>query len=66
MAADQFDVQRKVAVVIGGAGYLCSTLAGAMAKAGMRVILIDVTQPAALPPSVLGFLPGDVTQKAEL
>lgn len=66
MVADRFDVQGKVAVVIGGAGYLCSTLASAMASAGMRVVIVDAAQPASLPPGVVACHSADVARKADL
>ena len=36
-----FNVRGKVAVVVGGAGYLCSVLAKAMQESGMRVVVLD-------------------------
>ncbi len=38
---DRFNLAGKVAVVIGGAGYLCSMLARAMGESGMRVAILD-------------------------
>ena len=38
---ERFNLAGKVGVVIGGAGYLCSTLAQAMAEAGMTVVVLD-------------------------
>ena len=41
MTVNGFTVQGKVAVIVGGAGYLCSTLARAMHEAGMKVNVLD-------------------------
>ena len=57
----------KVGVVVGGAGYLCSTLAEAMMESGMEVAIIDI-KPSALKKSetpVMGLV-CDVTKKSEL
>lgn len=37
-----FNVQNKVAVVTGGAGVLCATLCRALAKAGAKVVVLDL------------------------
>ena len=66
---ERFHLSGKVAAVIGGCGYLCSTLAGAMAEAGMRVVLLDIAQPAKGNPGVAATLPHlrcDVTSKEDL
>ena len=39
---ERFNLQGKVAVVIGGAGYLCSVLAKAMDESGMEVVTLDL------------------------
>lgn len=39
---DPKDLAGKVAVVTGGAGILCSTLAGALGRGGMKVALLDL------------------------
>lgn len=41
----RFNLRGKVAAVIGGAGYLCSTLAQAMRESGMRVAILDMAAP---------------------
>ncbi len=43
---ERFNLQGKVAAVIGGSGFLCSTLAQAMRESGMKVVTLDVTPPA--------------------
>lgn len=58
-----FNLRGKVAVVVGGAGHLGSTLARAMAEVGMRVVVADVTEPKS---PDLPFLFCDVTSKGEL
>ena len=45
---EQFRLRGKVAVVVGGAGYLCSTLAQAMVESGMAVVTLDVRRPPRL------------------
>jgi NAD(P)-dependent dehydrogenase (short-subunit alcohol dehydrogenase family) len=65
----RFKLQGKVAAVIGGAGYLCSTLARAMQESGMRVAMLDLarTQPKPTPGAVeIPYLPCDVLSKQEL
>lgn len=54
----------KVAVIIGGAGHLCSVLADALAGEGMSVVILDRTRP----PSGSGhlWLSCDVTSKVQL
>lgn len=45
MTIDQrFKLRGKVAVLLGGAGYLCSTLAPAMHGSGMKVVLLDLPE----------------------
>lgn len=45
MTIDQrFKLRGKVAVVLGGAGHLCSTLARAMHVSGMKVVLLDLPE----------------------
>ena len=36
-----FNLKHKVAVIIGGGGYLGSAMAGALAKAGVKVVIAD-------------------------
>ncbi|MBI3332740.1 MAG: SDR family oxidoreductase [Candidatus Omnitrophica bacterium] len=64
---ERFQLKGKVAVVVGGAGHLCSVLAEAMAESGMEVVILD----AAAPPSKDSMngsihLPCDVTSKGSL
>lgn len=59
----RFNLRGKVAAVIGGAGYLCSTLAVAMVEEGMDVAILDVGEPAT---STIPFLKCDVTSKDDL
>lgn len=63
MIDERFGLKGKVAVVVGGAGHLCSTLARAMAEEGMEVMILDVTAPVI---SEVAFLKCDVTSKGEL
>ena len=42
---ERFNLRGNVAVVIGGAGYLCSTLAEAMCESGMEVVILDAKKP---------------------
>lgn len=56
-------LQGKVAIVIGGTGYLCSTLAAAMKQAGMRVAILDKKKPALTTDL---YLKGDVSSKESL
>ena len=60
---ERFGLDGKVAVVIGGAGYLCSTLAQAMAESGMVVEVVDLVSEA---PSLAGYWSCDVTSKEQL
>ena len=55
--AERFNLAGKVAVVIGGAGYLCSTLARAMADTGMTVVVLDIATPAAAKPGAVAPVP---------
>jgi len=57
-----FNLRGKVAAVIGGAGHLCSTMADAMAEAGMDVVVMDVADR----PQSDGYLRCDVTSKDDL
>ena len=65
----RFNLRDKVAVVIGGTGHLCSTLARAMQESGMRVAVLDLPEAlsaAPAPPEAMSVLPCDVTQKKDL
>ena len=63
---DRFNLPGKVAAVIGGAGYLCSTLARAMSEAGMKVVVLDLAEAPQLVSSSAGYLRCDVTSKDDL
>ena len=66
---ERFNLQGKVAAVIGGAGFLCSTLARAMREAGMTVVTLDARRPTGAGrgrEAVLHHLRCDVTSKASL
>ncbi len=41
---NRFNLHGKVAAVIGGAGYLCSTLAKALAESGVTVVILDLLE----------------------
>ncbi|OGQ05124.1 MAG: gluconate 5-dehydrogenase [Deltaproteobacteria bacterium RIFCSPLOWO2_01_44_7] len=41
---ERFHLRGKVAVVVGGAGYLCSTLSGAFLESGMKVVILDMAK----------------------
>ena len=59
----RFGLAGKVAAVVGGAGHLCSTLARALAEAGMEVVALDITEPAGAPAA---YLQCDTTSKNDL
>lgn len=64
---ERFNLGGKVAVVIGGTGYLCSTLAGAMIEAGMKVVILDIAkEPRINSPPTGDYLRCDVTSKDDL
>ena len=66
---ERFNLRGKVAAVIGGAGYLCSTLAEAMSEVGMSVCLLDLSQPMKGNPGIASTFPYircDVTSKDDL
>lgn len=65
---ERFNLRGKVAVIAGGCGYLCSTLAQAMAASGMRVVILDTAKAVAAAsrlPSA-DYLACDVTRKTDL
>ena len=39
-----FDISGKVAVITGGAGILCTTMAKELAKIGVRVAVLDIAE----------------------
>lgn len=63
----RFNLKEKVAVVIGGAGHIGSTLSCAMLESGMKVAILDVAKepPADLSGKVL-YLSTSATSKEEL
>ena len=63
MLEDRFRLAGKVAAVIGGTGFLCSTLARALAEYGMKVIILDIAEPSG---SDFAYLRCDVTSKNDL
>ncbi len=64
----RFNLKGKVALVIGGSGYLCSTLAQAMVEAGMKVVNLDISEPPKKKPWHRGvtYLRCDVLAKENL
>jgi len=42
-----FEISGKVAVITGGAGILCTTMAKELAKVGVRVAVLDIAEPKA-------------------
>lgn len=66
---EPFRVEGKAAVVIGGAGHLCSVLARAMEERGMRVAVLDPLPQAKVPARRRSgelYLQCDVTSKPQL
>ena len=65
---ERFNLRGKVAAVIGGAGYLCSTMAQAMEASGMTVITLDARTPAPAGRGAggRGHLRCDITSTASL
>lgn len=64
---ERFNLHGKVAVLVGGCGYLCSTLARAMMASGMRVVILDTAKAIAAAsrlPSA-DYLACNVTRKAD-
>ena len=59
-------LNNKVAVVIGGAGHLCSVISAALLDAGVRVAVLDLTDvpPVRIPDAL--YLKCDVTSKSDL
>ena len=62
----RFNLRGKTAVVIGGAGFLGSTVARAMQESGMQVVVLDLGKPEAAFPRAIRVLRCDVTSKAQL
>lgn len=64
---ERFNLRGKVAVVTGGAGYLCSTLAEAMCMSGMEVVILDKKKPSQPRTTAdVSHLLCDVTSQREL
>jgi NAD(P)-dependent dehydrogenase (short-subunit alcohol dehydrogenase family) len=63
---ERFNLKDKVAVVIGGAGHLCSTLSKALIDAGVHVAILDTADSPPANLSTALYLPCDVTSKPEL
>jgi len=62
-----FNLRGKVAVIVGGNGYLCSTLARALSEAAVRVCVLDIAPKAhAGLPKRIGYFQCDATSKADL
>ena len=67
MNLDQrFNLEGKVAVVIGGAGHLCSTLSKAFIESGVKVIVLDVANTAPSADDGATYMRCDVASKPEL
>lgn len=64
----RFNLRGKIAIVVGGAGHLGSTVASAMAESGMHVTVLDMAEEQAprTGPSPIIRLHGDATVKADL
>lgn len=64
---ERFNLKGKVAVVVGGAGHLCSSLAKAMLESEMKVAVLDMAKepPALIADDVL-YLACDATKKESL
>lgn len=61
----RYQLEGKIAVVVGGAGYLGSTLARTFLESGMKVAILDMAKE---PPADLSalYLPCDATKKEDL
>ena len=67
MNLDQrFNLEGKIAVVIGGAGHLCSVLSKALIESGVKVIVLDVADAAPRAVDGVTYMRCDVASKAEL
>jgi len=62
---ERFNLKDKVAVVIGGAGYLCTALSKAFLESGVKVVILDLADSATPLPGA-SYLRCDVTSKTEL
>lgn len=67
---ERFNLRGKVAAVIGGTGYLCSTLARAMSESGMEVVVMDIAEEPRPDPSMpsrqAAYSRCDITSKDDL
>jgi NAD(P)-dependent dehydrogenase (short-subunit alcohol dehydrogenase family) len=65
-----FDLTGRVAVVVGGAGHLCSTLSAALADHGATVVALDTHEETAVRPELrqqlAAYLQCDARSKADL
>lgn len=65
-----FDLTGKVAVVVGGAGHLCSVLSVALTRHGATVVVLDTLEEAAVPPELgrqlAGYQQCDARSKTDL
>ena len=66
MLEERFKLRNKVAVVVGGAGHLCSVLARAMAESGMQVIILDLIGAETVRRHGISALRCDATSRADL
>src|SRR6185295_14140462 len=57
-----FDLHGKVAVLVGGSGYLCTVLAAALRRAGAAAAIVDLNAPA----GEADFVRCDVTSRTEV
>ncbi len=67
---ERFNLGGKVAAVIGGFGYLCSTLARALSESKVTVVILDIADESKLDPAMVSiasaYLQCDVTSKSSL
>ncbi len=67
MTIDQrFNLKDKVAVIVGGAGHLCSIISAALLEAGVHVAIFDLAEVAPVHVSGAAYIKGDVTSKSDL
>lgn len=62
----RFNLEGKVAVVVGGSGFLCSVVSKALLESGMKVALLDQKEPPGDLKKEVLHLPVDATSKASL
>ena len=61
-----FNLRGKVAAVIGGIGYLCSTLCAALSESGVQVVVLDLTAEAKPEQRKWAYIQCDITSKSNL